>query len=277
MKTKNIHTLKIPFQIPLNEGKKIDRFVNLFIIEGKYLHLIDTGVKDAESIIWQYIKSIGRSINEVKNIFLTHAHPDHIGAVKPIKENTGCKVYIHEQEKSWLEDIDIQFNERPIPGFYQLISGSAKVDEVIRDESDYKLEESITFHTIYTPGHSTGSVSFLYKEMNALFSGDAVIINNELPVYDDAEQCIHSMNKLKEIESLEFLFSSWDDIKKKREIDAVIVNGIEYLNKIDKIVKALYSKNDEPLLFCKKVLNNLDLPEFLANPLIVKSFYSHLK
>ena len=120
MKTKNIHTLKIPFQIPLNEGKKIDRFVNLFIIEGKYLHLIDTGVKDAESIIWQYIKSIGRSINEVKNIFLTHAHPDHIGAVQVIKKATGCTVAAHLGEKSWIEDIEQQHRDRPIPNFHSI-------------------------------------------------------------------------------------------------------------------------------------------------------------
>ena len=85
--TDTVHQLNIPFVINLSSDKKIERYVNIFIIMGRYVYLIDSGVKGTEQLIFKYLKKNGRNPDEIKSVFLTHVHPDHIGALKAIKKN----------------------------------------------------------------------------------------------------------------------------------------------------------------------------------------------
>lgn len=109
----NVHQIKIEFSIT----EKIKRFVYIYLITGKSCYLIDSGVKGSEKIISTYMKQIGRNIKEIKAIFLTHSHPDHIGGAAAIKEITNCTIYANDRTRRWSENIDLQFKERPIPNF----------------------------------------------------------------------------------------------------------------------------------------------------------------
>ena len=91
-----IHQVKIDFNVTV----EITRFVYVYIIEAEFLYLIDSGVFGCEKQIIDYLDTIGRDISEIKGIFLTHAHPDHIGSAAWFQENTGCKIYASEGEKS---------------------------------------------------------------------------------------------------------------------------------------------------------------------------------
>ena len=71
-----VHQLKIDFNVTEN----IKRFVFVYIIEAEHCYLIDSGVFGCEKQIVGYLDSIGRKPSEVKGVFLTHAHPDHIGS-----------------------------------------------------------------------------------------------------------------------------------------------------------------------------------------------------
>ena len=111
-----VHQIKIDFRVT----EQVSRFVYVYILEADSLYLIDSGVFGCEKQIMDYLDSIGRNNAEIKGIFLTHAHPDHIGSAAWFQEHTGCRIYASEGEKRWIEDIDLQFKERPIPNFYQL-------------------------------------------------------------------------------------------------------------------------------------------------------------
>jgi len=86
----NIQMQRIRVNFKVTEG--IDRFVYLYIIVSKGIYLIDTGVAGTETIIEDYLKSIGRNISEVKSILLTHSYPDHIGSAFKIKELSNCTI-----------------------------------------------------------------------------------------------------------------------------------------------------------------------------------------
>jgi len=106
---------------------------------------------------------------EVEAILLTHAHFDHMGGVDEIRKLTGCPVYLHDLEADWLTDAKKNGSSRwsdvtaPIEttaAEYALAAGM-------------KLELlGISFKVLHTPGHSPGSVSFLWE--NHLFSGDVL-------------------------------------------------------------------------------------------------------
>src|SRR5512137_779298 len=118
--TPSIHALRHPFKIPVAPGIAIDRFVYSYILAGETITLIDTGVAGCENCIFDYIRSIGRDPEEITLIILTHSHPDHIGAAKAIRDATGCSVMAHSSERVWIEDVDRQNRERPVPGFSTL-------------------------------------------------------------------------------------------------------------------------------------------------------------
>ena len=54
--TEKIHLLQIDFEITLSPERKLPRFVNVIIIFGDKITLIDTGVKGSEEKIFDYIK-----------------------------------------------------------------------------------------------------------------------------------------------------------------------------------------------------------------------------
>lgn len=121
---------------------------------------IDSGVKGCHKKIGDYIHKIGRLRQTINAVLLTHSHPDHMGAAKAIKEQYGGLVYACEGEQNWIENIDVQFRERPIPNFYSLIEGSVAVDKVVRHGDVIALEPGVTLEVINSSGHSKESLSY---------------------------------------------------------------------------------------------------------------------
>ncbi|QGQ94472.1 MBL fold metallo-hydrolase [Paenibacillus psychroresistens] len=106
---------------------------------------------------------------DVVAILLTHAHFDHIGGVDEIRKLKSCPVYIHDLEADWLTDAKKNGSLR----------WSEVTPPIVTDPAEFALAEGmklelmgISFKVFHTPGHSPGSVSFLWE--NHLFSGDVL-------------------------------------------------------------------------------------------------------
>lgn len=178
--TDRIHALKIPFQITDPSGQKVPRFVYVYLIYGKRICLIDSGVASSEKIILDYLQETGRRPEEISQLILTHSHPDHMGAARAIKSISGCTVAAHAAEKSWIEDVDLQERERPVPGFKSLVAGSVHVDQTLQDGDLLDLD-GVSMQVLQTPGHSSGSICLWLPEVGALFSADAVPVPGSMP------------------------------------------------------------------------------------------------
>ncbi|MGA9098684.1 MAG: MBL fold metallo-hydrolase [Methanotrichaceae archaeon] len=277
--TKNIHALKIPFHLIDPSGRRIDRFVYVYLIYGKKICLIDSGVASGEKVIFDYLRRTGRSPEEISLLILTHSHPDHIGAAYAIKAASGCEIASHAAEKPWIEDVDLQFRERPVPGFKSLVGGSVKVDRILQDGDTIDLDDEINAKVLHTGGHSKGSISILLPNVGVLFSGDAIPISGDLPIYEDAIESVRSIKKLKATEGINHLLAAWDDPQKDGMVCQRMDNGLEYLQHIHKAVIDVSSSHPtiEPMELCRLVLKELGIPEMTANPLVAESFESNLK
>jgi glyoxylase-like metal-dependent hydrolase (beta-lactamase superfamily II) len=257
---------------------QIERFVYVYLITGKDCYLIDTGVDGAEQIISEYLKNIGRDIGDIKAVLLTHSHPDHIGAAGKIKRQTGCKVYASAGEKEWIEDIEKQFLERPIPNFKGLLNQSVPVDEVVKEGSVIKLEEGITLQVIETGGHSKDSLSYLLLEDHMLFTGDAIPVIGEVPVYLSAAQSRNTLHKIKQLDDIDYYGPAWDSIYMGREGKEVIDRAIKQFDRIDQCVTDIRMKhpdyNGEELFGA--VCDRLNMIFFTQNPLFRTSILSSI-
>lgn len=276
--TRHVHALKIPFQLPIAPGLMIDRFVYAYIIFGNGIYLIDCGVNASVPIIFDYVKKAGREPFDISSIFLTHSHPDHMGGAKAIADFTGCRIAAHAGEKAWIENTRHQFNERPVPGFDSLVGGPVRVDSVFEDGDVIQLEDGLTLEVIHTPGHSKGSISLFLREEGALFSGDAIPMPYDVPVYEDVPSLLRSIKRLQAVKGVQYLLSSWDPPKNVEDVHILMDESIEFVRLVDEVVKK--HANDTPeadaLELCRKVFIDLGLPVTAVSPLIAKTMSAHL-
>jgi glyoxylase-like metal-dependent hydrolase (beta-lactamase superfamily II) len=277
--TEKIYAIKIPFKIPFSPEMSVDRFAFVYLVFGDKIHLIDSGVAGADSTIWEYIQKQDREPKEISSLILTHSHPDHIGAAKSIKNQTGCTIIAHMNEQNWIEDTELQFNDRPVPGFQTLVEGSVEIDHLIDGGEILELEKNIICKVIHTPGHSKGSISLLFEEEKSLFTADALALPDDLPIYEDISDCIASITTLQKIENIENLFSSWEPpIQGQEKIRKRMDESIAYLKRIHTAVinNSRNEKQQNIMELCKKVVSELGLPPFAVNPLVAKAFASSL-
>ncbi len=266
---KNVYQIKIDFYVT----PEIKRFVYVYLITGKFCYLIDSGVAGCEQLIGDYMKELGRDILEIKGIFLTHAHPDHIGGAAEIKNLTGCKVYASALGESWIEDIDVQFKERPIPNFYTLVNSSVNIDQLVKDGDSIYLEPELSIDVLETAGHSLDSVAYIIKELNVIFSGDAIPASNDIPIFVDVEESLKSLKKIKDLNSIQFCCPAWDRVYENNILNELMNEKMIFLKMLKDTVLKIdieYSDADQEqkeTLLCSL----LNINELKGNPLFKAS------
>jgi Zn-dependent hydrolases, including glyoxylases len=276
--TEHVHAIKIPFQVKTDFGT-LERFVYAYLICGEKIFLVDSGVSSSEKIIFDYLEKIGHSASEISLLILTHSHPDHVGSAQSIQRMSGCGIAAHQSEKSWIEDVDLQFKERPVPNFHSLVEGSVQVDHVLKEGDIFDLGGNLNLEVIHTPGHSAGSMSLHIPCEGVLITGDAVPLRGDLPIYDDFAESIRSIEKLKAFEDLKVLLASWDDPQEDDNGYQKMNEALDYLQHIQEVVgKLSHEKYPTNLIeFSRGVLKELGLPEAALNPIVVRSFQANLK
>ncbi len=261
-----VHQIKIDFHVT----EQICRFVYVYIIEGKALYLIDSGVFGCEKQIIDYLNTIGRSVSEIRGIFLTHAHPDHIGSAAWFQEHTGCRIYASRGEKRWIEDIDLEFRERPIPNFYMLAGRSSKVDVVVRDGDMIRPEEEMEIQVLRTAGHSCDGVSYILED--SLFIGDAVPVKGDIPIFIDEQEMRKTLRILKKAEDVRVFYPAWDQTYSKEMMEQKLHEAEELIDLLKKTVTELDDPENAggqksiPELV-DAVCDRLQMPMLKANPL----------
>ena len=273
--TKLIHALKIPFTVPTPMGS-IERFVYVFLICGKRVTLIDSGVAGSEKVIFPYLKAIGRVKEELAFLVLTHSHPDHIGAARAIKAETGCRVVAGERERIWIEDTDRQLRERPVPGFDILVGGPVSVDRGVAGGESIDLGEGLRLEAIATPGHSVGSLSFFLPQEGALFAGDAVPVPGDMPIYDDFRTALGSLERLGKVPGVKVMLEAWQEPRTAGIRERIAAGGV-WLQAVDAAVQQVRVRAPESdaMDLCRQVVTALGLAPLAANPLVARSFTSH--
>lgn len=270
--TDRIHQIRIDFKV----GPDLERFVYMYVLVGENVHLVDTGVDGSDQTFKGYLQENKIELRDtgVQTILLTHTHPDHIGAAAEImKFSPECRIYGSEKEREWVENIDKQFEERPIPDFYKLINKSVKLSGTTKDGDVLELEDGMTIHVIGSEGHSAGSLSFYWAEEKALFTGDAIPVVGDIPIFVDRKKSVETLEKLKQYPNVDLYLSAWDDVYDSKTAPEKIDAAVDNMEKIKAAVIEELQKNeggDDEMIY-RAVCQNLKLEGLVQNPLFIKS------
>lgn len=277
--TKGVHAVRIPFQLATGSGKMLDRFVYAYLLYGRSLCLIDAGVSSSYAILSDYVRQTGRDPRDIKRLVLTHAHPDHMGGGRTVQKETGCRIAAHALDKPWIEDVDLQFRERPILNLHSLVEGSLKVDHTLEDNDTLDLGEGLTLRVIHTPGHSMGSISLILEPMGLLFSADAIPMRGAVPIYDDVLSSIESIRKLQQRKDLTMLLASWDEPRRGEQVYALMEEGLLHFQEVHDLVRHIRvgSSAADSTAFASQVLRAMNLPQTALIPIVIRSVEAHLR
>lgn len=170
--------------------------VNVYLIRQDPVTLIDVGPKTdaAAKALRVKLAEHGVNFSDVRRIVLTHAHEDHCGLAKRVRDEAkDAEVLIHEWETGHLfgrlahEDHKQLLLRSGVPesvfeglrGLYEevsLLTDSLADGEFkpLTDEMELEFEGGV-LKVLHTPGHTPGSCSFVREANRTLICGDCVL------------------------------------------------------------------------------------------------------
>jgi glyoxylase-like metal-dependent hydrolase (beta-lactamase superfamily II) len=170
--------------------------VNVYLIKEDPITLIDTGPKTPEAIaaLRSGLRSAGLSVHNIRRIVLTHAHEDHCGLARALRDEAkDADVYVHNWEtghrasrlehdeslrllqRAGVPDAEIQSMRRLYDDVRQY--ADSLEDDHCRElvDGDELEFDAGALRVIHTPGHTPGSCSFLREADRTIFAGDCVL------------------------------------------------------------------------------------------------------
>lgn len=170
--------------------------VNVYLIKEDPLTLIDVGPKTPEAahVLREKLKQNGIDFADIRRIVLTHAHEDHCGLAKQVRDEAkNAEIFVHSWETGHLfgrlarEEHRKLMHRAGVPDtvFDEMqemyVSISLLTDALsdgefsaLNDEQEIEFETGI-IKVLHTPGHTPGSCSFLREANRTIIAGDCVL------------------------------------------------------------------------------------------------------
>ncbi|WAL64671.1 MBL fold metallo-hydrolase [Amycolatopsis cynarae] len=178
-----------------------------FFIDSPEPAIVDTGIASspADGMV-PALEKLGRGIEEVRWILLTHGHIDHLGGAHALWELTGrrAQVVIHQADAHLLRSrrahvdsyADVRQRylhdpngvEKQTKMAAEVISGEMEPAVLLNGGETLSLGGDVTVSVHNLPGHTAGSVAYVVDGQKSVFVGDAVQIHgaaNGFPGYED--------------------------------------------------------------------------------------------
>jgi glyoxylase-like metal-dependent hydrolase (beta-lactamase superfamily II) len=185
--------------------------VQIYLLEGDPLTLVDTGVRSAESrmVLEGALDELGYGLADVRRVVLTHYHGDHLGQVQTIRDcGPGLELLAHEEDAEMcdffsaerderIEDTEALFREYGVApdllarqttmrrrwATQDPLCDASRVDVRLR-HGDCVAQKGLGLEVLHAPGHTAGHILLYEEHSGVLLTGDHVM-GNAVPYTDN--------------------------------------------------------------------------------------------
>jgi glyoxylase-like metal-dependent hydrolase (beta-lactamase superfamily II) len=147
--------------------------------------LVDAGAPRHRPQLEEGLEQLGRSIDDVRAVILTHADADHKGFAEKLRSENGVPVHVHSADKELATSGKKDREASLLPylrngAAWKLLGVLAaggvpkNVSEVQTFEDGEVLDVPGHPRVIHAPGHTHGCVAFHFESHGVLFVGDVL-------------------------------------------------------------------------------------------------------
>jgi glyoxylase-like metal-dependent hydrolase (beta-lactamase superfamily II) len=154
--------------------------------------LVDAGAPAYRKQLEPGLAQLGRTLDDVRAVVLTHGDADHKGFAEPLRAEHGVRVYVHSADAELTRGVSDKVREQSFLPYLRHRAAWRTLAEFVRGGRPAGVEEVVTFEdgdvlevpgrprVVQVPGHTAGSVAFDFRSHQALFVGDAIMHWNVL-------------------------------------------------------------------------------------------------
>ena len=169
--------------------------VNFYLVEdGGRLTVVDAGAPGDWDELVRAVAALGRSLDDVETVLLTHAHSDHTGFAERARTDADAVVRIHRADEDMARTGAAPKNESSAaryllrPEAYRTLFGLMRrkglkvvpIGELVTFDDGESLDVPGRPRVVHTPGHTEGSCAIWFERQRALVTGDALATRNPL-------------------------------------------------------------------------------------------------
>jgi glyoxylase-like metal-dependent hydrolase (beta-lactamase superfamily II) len=186
-----IHCLPIP--TPFAVGR-----INCYLIDDEPLTLVDAGPNSGKALdeLEQALAALGRRVEDLELIVVTHQHMDHVGLVDILARRSGAEVAALDRLAPWLaayganmeaDDAfadaimarhgipeDVRYALRAVSGTFRGWGAGAAVTRPLPAGATLDLRDR-TLRVLHRPGHSPSDTLFHDERRGIVLGGDHLI------------------------------------------------------------------------------------------------------
>jgi glyoxylase-like metal-dependent hydrolase (beta-lactamase superfamily II) len=198
-------------------------WVGWYLIVDDEVTVVDCGFAGYNDRLRTALAELGRPLDAVTAVVLTHYHSDHVGSADRIRTQTGAMVYVPSGDAEGVRTGKVPLPKGMVSSLWRprmlrymahaAASRGAKVNPVAEFRT-YEDGETLPvvgdLRAVHTPGHTGGHCALLAERKGVLFTGDAVATVSFLdrhtgpqlvPFNEDSSRARDSLSRLERLEA----------------------------------------------------------------------------